>query len=279
MLTVGEIMRRLGQQFGSAWDPGAALSFGSPEAAVTGIAVSWTPTLEVLKRAAGAHHTLLLTLQPPFWNGKAPEGRSPGPSELAADATYQAKAGALTRHHLNVLVVREGWLAREEDGQLRGLAQALGWEGHYRPLTALRAWSRDNNRFTLPESSLGELARGMGQRLNARSLRCIGNPATRISRVALTHGYFLVADAQKALAHPDFDLLVTGEACEWEAAPYFMDVIASGQKKAVIMLGNQVSSEPGCGELAAWTRGLVPEVPVEWIAAGEPFAPVSRGVS
>jgi len=36
------------------------------------------------------------------------------------------------------------------------------------------------------------------------------------------------------------------------------------------VLGQQVSEEPGSGELATWLKSIVAEVPVEWIPAGEP---------
>jgi len=45
--------------------------------------------------------------------------------------------------------------------------------------------------------------------------------------------------------------------------------------KALILLGNEVSEEPGSGEVAAWLKTFVSEVPVEWLPAGEPFWTVS----
>jgi hypothetical protein len=58
---------------------------------------------------------------------------------------------------------------------------------------------------------------------------------------------------------------------EWEAAPYFQDLIAAGKAKGLVLVGNEASEEPGCGEMAAWIKTFVTEVPVEWIPAGEPF--------
>jgi hypothetical protein len=75
----------------------------------------------------------------------------------------------------------------------------------------------------------------------------------------------------KILQEPGLDAVVIGEPVEWEASPYFMDAIASGQKKGMIVLGQQASEEPGCGEMAAWLKSFIAEVPVEWMPAGEPF--------
>jgi len=99
----------------------------------------------------------------------------------------------------------------------------------------------------------------------------IGEPQTKVSKAALLHGLLSVPALQKILTEPDVDLVVAGEVVEWEAGPYFEDVIASGRKKGMILLGQEASEEPGSGAVADWVRSFVPEVPVEWIPAGEPF--------
>jgi len=38
----------------------------------------------------------------------------------------------------------------------------------------------------------------------------------------------------------------------------------------VIVLGQEVSEEPGAGEMAAWLKSFIKDVPVEWIPTGEP---------
>jgi hypothetical protein len=39
----------------------------------------------------------------------------------------------------------------------------------------------------------------------------------------------------------------------------------------MVILGQEVSDEPGSGEVASWLKTFIPEVPIEWIPAGEPF--------
>ena len=52
---------------------------------------------------------------------------------------------------------------------------------------------------------------------------------------------------------------------------YAQDAIASGQKKALIVLGHVVSEQAGMKYCAEWLKGFVNEVPIEFIAAAEPF--------
>jgi hypothetical protein len=47
--------------------------------------------------------------------------------------------------------------------------------------------------------------------------------------------------------------------------------LASGQKKALIILGHVVSEQAGMKYCADWLREFVSEVPVEFIAASEPY--------
>ena len=109
------------------------------------------------------------------------------------------------------------------------------------------------------------------KKLNVHGVRVTGKPEARVSKVALTHGLLLVADAERILREPDLDLIIAGDAVEWEAGPYFQDLVTAGKAKGLVLLGEEASEEPGSGEMAEWLKGFVSEVPIEWMSAGEPF--------
>jgi hypothetical protein len=48
-------------------------------------------------------------------------------------------------------------------------------------------------------------------------------------------------------------------------------MISSGKKKALIILGHVVSEQAGMKYCAEWLRTFITEVPVEFIAAEEPY--------
>jgi hypothetical protein len=69
------------------------------------------------------------------------------------------------------------------------------------------------------------------------------------------------------------EVLVLGEAREWETIEYVADAVSQGRRKALIVLGHVPSEQAGSTELVRWLRPLVPEVPVTQIDTAEPFWP------
>jgi len=64
------------------------------------------------------------------------------------------------------------------------------------------------------------------------------------------------------------DVLIAGEAPEWETVEYVRDARGAGNKLALIILGHADSEEPGSTYMAAWLKKNVPDVPVIEIPAG-----------
>ena len=88
-------------------------------------------------------------------------------------------------------------------------------------------------------------------------------------RIGLLPGSSALAATMKKL--PDCDVVIAGETREWESVEYAQDTVASGQKKGFIMLGRVLSEEPGMNFCTDWLKTLVPEVPVRWLPAGDPY--------
>jgi hypothetical protein len=74
-----------------------------------------------------------------------------------------------------------------------------------------------------------------------------------------------------ALNAPDVELLIAGEASEWETVEYVRDAVAQGRHKALILLGHEVSEEPGMEQCAIELRELFPGMRVDHIVAGQPM--------
>jgi len=100
-------------------------------------------------------------------------------------------------------------------------------------------------------------------------IRVVGDAQTTVRRVGLLPGSSPLSATMKTL--PECDVVIAGETREWESVEYAQDTVASGQKKGFIMLGRVLSEEPGMKLCADWLKTLVPEVPVRWMPAGDPY--------
>ena len=58
---------------------------------------------------------------------------------------------------------------------------------------------------------------------------------------------------------------------EWETCEYVRDSAAARFEQGLIVLGHANSEEAGMRWLADWLRERLRDVPIEFIAAGDPF--------
>ena len=73
------------------------------------------------------------------------------------------------------------------------------------------------------------------------------------------------------LSDPDVDAVIGGEVVEWEGGPYFEDVIGSGRKAGLMLLGFASSREPLADSLASWVAEVVADVPVTTVHDIDPI--------
>jgi len=258
-LTVGQIMERIQKNLGVPWRTPTVdtLKAGTPDTPVRGIATTMMATFDVLERAAKANCNFVITHEPTFYNHEDTT------TALTQDPVYTAKRAFLESHGMAVMRFHDHWHARRPDGIRTGMLQILGWE----------KFRSDDSPQTLvmPETTLGALATGAKARLQAKTIRVVGDPKMKVRRVALNPGYMDLNGALRTLARTDIDALVIGEAREWEGVSYAQDAITAGRPKGLIVIGHVLSEENGMNECARWLKTFVSEVPVEFIAAGEPF--------
>ena len=217
----------------------------------------------MLEQAVAAGKNLIITHEPTFYNHL--DDQAP----LASDPVLQQKLAYIREHHLVVWRFHDTWHKREPDGILVGMVEKFGWQ-QYQSKT-------DPHLFALPSATVGGIATSLQARTGARAIRVVGNPAMKVTKVALMPGASGADRQIKALEQEDVELLIAGEAREWETVPYVQDAVAEGRHKALILLGHDISEEAGMEECARWLRTVLPGVPVEFVAAGEPFRAVEKG--
>ena len=263
-LSAREVIERIRKNVGVAWrdETVDTIKSGSPGTRVKGIATTMMATLDVVQRAAAAGRNMVITHEPTFYSH---EDRTEG---LRDDPVFQFKQAFLDQHQMVVFRFHDHWHAHRPDGIATGMVRALGWEKN--------ADAENPGRFRFDGVTLAGLARQIEERLKIRTMRVIGDPALAVRTVAGNWGY---AGSLRPFQRPDLDVLVIGEAREWELIEYAADAVSAGRKKGLIVLGHIPSEQAGMIYCAEWLRTFISEVPVEFVAAAEPFwrpdAPVS----
>jgi putative NIF3 family GTP cyclohydrolase 1 type 2 len=150
------------------------------------------------------------------------------------------------------------------------MARELGWDKQTDP--------QNPGQFLFDGVPLAQLAKDLQRRLGIRTMRVIGDPKLVVRRVQANWGYASPAPGMPNFSRAGVDVLVIGEAREWELVEYAQDTIMSGQKKALIVLGHVVSEQAGMKYCAEWLRGFIPEVAIDFVPAAEPFWAPDRPV-
>jgi len=258
-LTAGEVIDRIKSHVGIPWRSQTVdnLIAGSAGTPVRGIATVIMATLDAVKRAGAAGLNMVVTHESTFFSHQ--DQIEP----VSRDPVYLQKLDFLNRQGMAVFHFHDHWHGRQPDGIAVGMNRALGWEKYADP--------QNPKFFTLPETTLRGLAEEMAARLNIRTMRVVGSPEMRVSRVIASWGFASQMPGIPLLGRPDVDVLVLGETHEWELVEYCQDSIASGAKKGLILLGHMSSEQAGMAYCAEWLRSFVSEVPVEFVREEEPF--------
>jgi putative NIF3 family GTP cyclohydrolase 1 type 2 len=275
-ITAQEAVDRIKKNLGVDWKPETVDGFkaGSPAVEVKGIVTTAMASMDVLKQAVEAGANLIITCEPTFYarldSTTPPPRRGAGPGAAGSDATpasahdqvFAAKDDFIKKNNLVVWRFSDHWRLRRPDPFATGLADALGWSKF--------AVAGDPANVSIPETGLDALAAHVKQKLNSRGgMRVVGNPRTRVRRVALLPGTTAIQASLKTL--PAVDAIVAGEVREWESVEYARDVVAAGGMKGLILLGRIVSEEPGMNVCAQWLETIVPEVRTRSIPVGDPY--------
>jgi len=258
-ITGRQVIERIQKNVGVPWRTETVDTFkaGNPDSAVKGIATSFSATLDVMQRGVASGKNLFIVHEPTFYN------HQDSTKDLADDPVYIAKQAYIDKNGLMVWRFHDHWHARRPDGIFTGMTEALGWEKFLSP---------DNRRlFVMPTTTLQQLAKDIRSKLNIRTMRVMGDPQLKVSRVGMSPGFGDARGVMRTIERPDLDVLIIGESREWEGVEYMRDALTLGRKKGLLILGHVPSEESGMKECAKWLKTFVPEVPIEFIPSGEPF--------
>ena len=257
---VGEIQKQVGVE----WQKETVDTFkaGNPDTAVTGIAVTMMPTMDVLQRASAKGLNFVITHEPTFYaHLDTPDGLP------ESDPVWAEKRAFIEKHGMVIWRFHDHWHMRKPDGIEAGMVHALGWEKFQNP--------ENQYLFAMPETTVQKLAEEVATKLDSPVVRVVGKPEMKVTKVALSPGAAGFERETHALESDDVQVLLVGETREWETVEYAADAATQGRNKALIVIGHIPSEQAGMEECARWLKGFVNSVPIEFVPARQPFWSVS----
>ena len=259
-LTARDVVERIKQSIGVPWTEPTVDTFkdGDPATPVTGIAVTMMATFDVLQRAAARGANLVITHEPTFYDHLD----DIGVLENEHDSLTATKRAFIRDHHMVIVRMHDHWHRRHPEPMSTNLARVLGWERY-------RAGSEFL--YRLPETTLADLAATIRRRLPAPTLRVVGDPTLRITKIGVTPGAAGFDMQRRAFRSDSVEVLVIGEGREWEIVEYAADAVTAGQKKALIILGHIPSEQDGMQEFATWLGTVVKDVSITFVPAADPL--------
>ncbi|MBC7288889.1 MAG: Nif3-like dinuclear metal center hexameric protein [Armatimonadetes bacterium] len=227
--------------------------WGSHDTRVTGIAVTWTPTVAVLREAAMRRLNFIITHEWPWfvgasspWFAVTPEDEKPA---------NIARRQIVDAHQMVLCCCHSNWDGVRTDGVVDSLARTLGFFVELHSSRYLRV-------YQIHRRTLAELAMHVKLRLGVPNVRVAGDLGMEVERVGVAVGGLaqnwnfideLVANGAQAV--------VVGECIDYSVR------IAVDSGVGLIETSHVASENPGMRNLAR----LLDDVPVEFIDAGQPW--------
>lgn len=229
---------------------------GDPTQEVAGIITTFTASMPVLRKAVELGANLVITHEPTFYEHREQT------EWMADDPILQAKHEFIAQNHLTIWRFHDYWHMHQPDGILTGMLKALGWEAYQEP--GLRG------PLVIPGMTLATLVATLKERLAVSTVRVIGEPQQRCERIGMLLGA-IGGDRQIQMFHSaNLDVVICGETSEWQTCEYVRDAVAMGYNKALVIVGHATSEEEGMHYLATWLQPKIVEVPITFVAAGDP---------
>ncbi len=232
--------------------------YGDKKSNVTGVAVTWTPTVAVLMQAAVEGLNFVLTHESPWFPASAHRWFEVTPTD--EKPANQRRKAIVDRFKMVLCKCHSNWDGVRTEGVVDSLARALGLFVEIHSSRFMRV-------YEIGERSLGELAAEVKQKLGLPAVRVAGDLGMRVTRVGTAVGGLaqnwnyideLLANGAQAV--------IVGEAIDYSIR------IAVDSGIGFIETSHVGSENPGMRNFARLLRQHLPEdIPVRFIDAGHPW--------
>jgi putative NIF3 family GTP cyclohydrolase 1 type 2 len=230
---------------------------GDPQTPVTGIITCMFATMDVLKQAVIKNCNLLVVHEPLYYN------HLDDTKTLQYDPVYLEKKRFITDHKLVIWRFHDYIHSMKPDGIETGMITKLGWKEY--------TVNGTTNQFVLPETTLKELLKNLKKVFPKNAFYVVGNPDMKLKNVRFVAGAPGSSRQISLLEDKNVDVVIGGEAQQWETYEYMRDAVDQGKNKAIIFLGHINSEEAGMDYCSSWLKGFIKDLPVYFVECGPSF--------
>lgn len=252
-ITPEDIVNRIKKQVTCPWADQTVDTFkaGDPETKLTGIAVCMFADMQVLKEAVEKGCNFIITHEPVFYN------HLDQTENYSGDPVFEEKKSFIEKNGLVIFRFHDHIHMTEPDGISVGMIRKLELNEF--------AVNCSQTFFRIPEKTVENYAKELRQKFDLETIRVIGNPELKFTKLAFMAGAPGGQRHIQMLRNEEVEVLIAGEAPEWETYLYVNDAVQQNKNKAVIFLGHVKSEEAGMEYCAEWLREFIKEVPVHFI--------------
>jgi putative NIF3 family GTP cyclohydrolase 1 type 2 len=224
---------------------------GDPNTKLKGIAVCMFADIQTLKEAVKQNCNFIITHEPVFYN------HTDETESFSDDPVFQDKMKFIKENKLVIFRFHDHIHRTEPDGISHGMINKLGLKNY--------AVNGSQTFFKIPEISLSDYSYKLKKELGIESIRVIGNQNMKFTKVGFAAGAPGGQSHIRLLRNPNVEVIIAGEAPEWETYLYANDAVEQGKNKAVIFLGHIKSEEAGMEYCADWLQTFISATPIHFI--------------
>lgn len=229
---------------------------GAADTVVTGIICTMFATMDIIAQAKKLGANFIIAHEPTFYN------HTDSRDYVRKNQVLTDKLTVMERQNVVVWRFHDYCHQIKPEPMSYGIARRAGWASNYK--TGERT-------IDIPAMRLDALAAHLKKSLGIKTVRVIGDPAQRCSKLALLPGASGGQSHLNAVEEHQPDVLIVGEVHEWETAEYIRDSQLQGKPTSLIILGHSVSEEPGMEIVTEWLQPRLPGLKITHIASGDPF--------
>jgi putative NIF3 family GTP cyclohydrolase 1 type 2 len=257
---VGEIRKNLTCKWNS--ETVDTFKTGNPDDVVTGVAVCMFADMQTLQKAVDQNCNLIIVHEPTFYSHL---DKTDG---LEDNPVYLKKKEFIDKHKLIIFRFHDHWHQTTPDGIYVGMIDKLGWKSNQTDMSM--------RFFRFDQQTVGGFAQKLREKLKTDQIRIVGDSEMHFTNVALAVGA-LGSQTHINLLRGEFtEVLVAGEASEWETYEYVLDASLLGMKKAAIFTGHIPSEEAGMEYCATWMKTFIKSVPVIYLDSTPSFQTIQN---